>query len=325
MTFYGNSLPGATSGTPYQVRGLSLSNDKTTLIRTNGCGLWKISLTSTWRAQVDQIPAQTTTSCFSLTGDSYCGNTATHIAGHSTSCGDVDGGTGTSRFNFKSGTINGDYIGYGNTIFNSDDTGIYIADWLNNKIRYLDLSTNVVSSNCAACVTTYRPMSLAISPDGQYLLVGRGDGTSTGVLSVNTVTGVTSENVISNSIVPNLNVGTHFIDICKSDPSLGIYLDHSTLWSTNPGDPEGPNRQVRTIQFQLSSDTCTNCPPESPSSPVGSTSINDCFAGCDPGQAFDTNSVCQNCDAGKYQDESGFAGTCTTPCQFSLPRRIDYS
>ena len=34
------------------------------------------------------------------------------------------------------------------------------------------------------------------------------------------------------------------------------------------------------------------------------------MAGCDPGQAFDTNDVCENCAAGKYQDESGYAGEC---------------
>ena len=311
-SWYRSIMGSQLNGNPGQVRGMSLSNDKTTLIRTYGCSLYKISLTSDWLAMVDSgFAGNQNDPCYYGTGNSYCHNTYALIAGHATACGNVDGGTGTSRFDFGEGqTINGDYGGYGHTIFNSDDTGIYIADWLNNKIRYLDLSTNIVSSNCAACVTTYRPMSLAITPDGQYLLVGRGEGTASKVLSVNTVTGVTSEDVISNSVIPNLNGGTHSIDICQSDPSLGIFLDHSTTALTYDWMPEGPNRQVRTIEFQLSVDTCIDCPEETPFSPAGSTSVDACYNGCDPGQAFNAEIVCEQCEAGTYQDESGYTGAC---------------
>jgi hypothetical protein len=55
---------------------------------------------------------------------------------------------------------------------------------------------------------------------------------------------------------------------------------------------------------------CEDCPAETPLSPAGSTSVDACFNGCDPGQAFDTNGNCQDCEAGKYQTSSAYTGDC---------------
>ena len=71
---------------------------------------------------------------------------------------------------------------------------------------------------------------------------------------------------------------------------------------------------TRTIDMEIyrSEETggCDDCPAETPLSPAGSTSVDACFNGCDPGQAFDTNGNCQDCEAGKYQTSSGYTGDC---------------
>lgn len=55
---------------------------------------------------------------------------------------------------------------------------------------------------------------------------------------------------------------------------------------------------------------CVDCPANTPLSPAGSASVDACYNGCDPGQAFDSNLVCTQCEAGKYQPNSAYTAAC---------------
>lgn len=100
--------------------------------------------------------------------------------------------------------------------------------------------------------------------------------------------------------------------LCDANPT--IYFKTSELSTTtfNSNAFIADTETVIDMEIYRSEITggCEDCPPATPLSPAGSTSVDVCYNGCDPGQAFDTNSVCQDCAAGKYQPSSGYTGDC---------------
>ena len=205
-------------------------------------------------------------------------------------------------------------------IFTKDGSGLYISDTQNARIRYYDFATQTITSSCTACIKfndlgiDFNPYQLVLTSDEKYLMVsGFNFANSAGniyrgsqILTVELSTGTIHQNVID-FVLTGTTIETdtymHFsADLCsaqQSDGSVLGALGHSTK---SPGE-----REVRSFQF---APVCEACPAGTESD-AGTTSIDQCTtAGCEPGQAFNTDNVCENCEAGKYQDESGYTGEC---------------
>ena len=187
---------------------------------------------------------------------------------------------------------------------NADHTLAYIADYGNHRLRLWNMVTNEVTGaeygpqsgtlSCQICTGSlfgsYGPSTVQYTPDYSHLIVGRKyNSASSQLFSVDMTT----------YVVTTLDINWKYV----------TQLSFCRL-ATNPFTLVNRYSEVRKVEFASSIPTCASCPAETPSSPAGSTPVDACFSGCDPGQAFDQQNVCQNCLQGQYQPNSGHTGAC---------------
>lgn len=222
--------------------------------------------------------------------------------------GTQDGAAASTRFNKPEGLI-----------FTKDGSGLYISDTQNARIRYYDFATQTTTSSCTACIKfidsgiNFNPYQLVLTSDEKYLMVSgfnfanaptyRGSQIltvelSTGTIHQNVVDFVLSGGTIATDTYMQLGADLCFAQQQADGSTLGV-LAHVTK--------DAAGREIRSFQLAPACEACAT----GLESTAQSTSIDQCIApGCGPGQAFNTDNVCQNCDAGTYQDESAYTGEC---------------